>query len=213
MIEKWRPSGHPISLVIGGAECVWDDLDDLEAMMGGPWPGLVVVCNDMAYKAAVCPERHIGRRWTGPLHHWTTLHAEKMGGWKRQREQAGLDMNFATWSAVNRTIIQYHFEGWKDGSSGLYATGVVLKALRIPKALLCGVAMDGTKNTFTGREWASHHRYQKGWTKNRDALTDRVRSMSGWTRLMFGAPTLDWIGLVPSVEPKRSTPPLEENGP
>lgn len=184
------------ALVLGGAACVWDDVDALEAMLGHPWPGVVIVVNDMGYKPG-----HSGRIWDRPVHHWATLHAEKLAAWKRMRQQAGLDMGLLTWSSVRRTVVDRHFQGVTNGSSGLYGVTVALKGLGHPRAIGCGVPMDGRANTFSGRDWAYHVRYRKGWADNEDWLRRRFRAMSGWTRQTFGAPTVDWIGLVYPEKP------------
>jgi len=189
-----------VALVLAGGETLWDDLDDLEAMMGGAWPGVVIVCNDVGFAEAVWPEEHKGRRWDGPLHHWATLHAEKGKRWKQRRGKAGLDMNLTTWSSVRRTIIDRHFAGWTKGSSGLYGVSVALRGLGCPRAIGCGIPMDGGRNTFSGKKWNAFQRYRRGWLDEDNGvpqtLRSRFRSMSGWTRETFGAPTVDWIGLV-----------------
>ena len=180
------------ALVLAGAECVWNDIDALEALIGGPWPGAVFVCNDMAYK-----EGHNGRRWEAPIHHWCTLHAEKLQAWKSMRGKAGLEPIQETWSSVKRTIVKHHFKGFTRGSSGLYTVSVALLACKHPRAVLCGLPMDNSMNTFSGRDWTSCSRYRKGWQQEDAKLRGRVRSFSGWTARTFGVPTVDWIGLVP----------------
>lgn len=179
------------ALVLGGAECVWDDIDALEAMLGHPWPGVVIVVNDMGYKAG-----HNGRVWDRPVHHWATLHAEKLAQWRSQRSKAGLPGRPITWSSVRRTIVDRHFQGWADGSSGLYAVSVALLGLRHPRVVGCGIPLDQRANTFSGREWRSCQRYRRGWNTHAKQIRGRFRSMSGWTRQQFGAPSVDWIGLV-----------------
>ena len=190
---KKHPKGRGTCLVIGGAECVWDDLDELEEMMGEPWPGVVIVVNAMGYERG-----HNGRIYDGPIHHWATLHAEKMGGWKRQRNQAGLPGGYQTWSPVNRTVINHHVTGYSGGSSGYYGSaGVGLSFLRHPRAVLCGIPMDGSPNSFSGQAWKSHNRYLRAWLRDGNKFMGRMKSFSGWTRQTFGVPTLDWISLVP----------------
>jgi len=180
------------ALVLGGGQCVWDDIDALEALMGEPWPGVVLVCNDMGYK-----EGHSGRRWDRPIHHWCTLHAEKLQGWQNQRRNAGLPKIEETWSSVRRTVVKNHFQGITGGSSGLYTVSVALFALGYPRVVTCGIPMDATKNTFSARDWTSFKRYKLGWERDINRLKGRVRSMSGWTAQVLGRPTVDWIGIVP----------------
>lgn len=191
------PSALGTALVLGGGENVWDDIDRLEELMGEPWPGAVFVCNDMGYKKG-----HNGRVWDRRVDHWATLHAEKLGGWQRMRKDAGLPGGFETWSSVRRTVVRNHFQGWTNGSSGLYAVSVALKGVGHPRVILCGIPMDRRKNSFSGREWASYSRYVKGWTTRLEELRGRVRSLSGWTRATFGAPSIEWIGLV-SAPPRK----------
>ena len=186
------PRGRGTALVLGGAECVWDDVDALEALMGGPWPGAVFVCNDMAYK-----QGHNGRRWEAPVHHWCTLHAEKLQAWKGMRKQAGLRPIPETWSSVRRTVVKNHFKGFTRGSSGLYTASVALLACHHPRVVACGLPMDASMNTFSGKDWTSCNRYRRGWQAEHAKLKGRVRSFSGWTARTFGVPTVDWIGLVP----------------
>jgi len=101
-----HPQGQGTCLVIGGAACVWDDLDQLDELMGEPWPGVTIVINTMG-----CEHGHNGRIWDRPVHHWATLHAEKMTRWKQERREAGLPGGYLTWSSVRRTVIDHHFTG------------------------------------------------------------------------------------------------------
>jgi hypothetical protein len=194
MVRKGRPKGRGPVLVLGGGSSLWDDVDALEELIGVPWPGVVIAVNDAGYKKSTT-----GRIWDRPLHHWATLHAEKMAGWKGQREAAGLPGGFQTWSSVRRQVIQNHFSGITNGSSGLYGVTVGLMALRHDRAIACGIPMDASPNTFSGRDWRAHSRYRRGWTQAEAQLMGRVKSMSGWTRKVFGAPTREWIGLVPFI--------------
>lgn len=192
-LQKIR--GRGTALVLGGGYSLWDDLDDLEALMGGPWPGAVLVVNDVG-----CKRGEDGRLWEGPVHHWCTLHAEQFSERKRQRQKLGLSMNFLSWSSVRRTVMDYHFMGWTNGSSGLYAISVAFLALHHPRVVGCGIPMNGQKNLFSGREWKTYQRYVRGWKTENAFLQGRLKSFSGWTRETFGPPTLDWIGLVPAIE-------------
>src|SRR5688572_6460764 len=54
------------ALLLGGADCVWDDVNALESMLGSTWPGIVIAVND------------IGAMWPRRLDHWCSLHMENM---------------------------------------------------------------------------------------------------------------------------------------
>lgn len=187
--------GRGTALILGGGDSLWDDYRELEELMGEPWPGVVLIVNAVGYQKG----EH-GKIWDGPVHHWCTLHAEKFQGWKKQRKARGLSMDFISWSSVRRTVMDVHFVGWTGGSSGFYAVSVALRALRHPRVVLCGIPMDSRKNAFSGREWTAYSRYLRGWQREEENLKGRVKSMSGWTQKTFGAPSLDWIGLVPKAK-------------
>lgn len=187
------------ALVIGGAECVWDDVDALEAMVGR-WSGLVLAVNDVACKR----DERTGRCWPRRIDHFCTLHAEKVAGWKRQRRELVASLGrspdwdfYETWSCGKRAPVDRHFTGMTGGSSGLYAVSVALH-LGCERVVLAGVPVDARRNAFRNEtEWKAYRRYTDGWV-GRDRvplpqLAERVRSMSGWTRSLLGAPTPGWI--------------------
>ena len=186
------------ALIIGGGACVWDDLDALEAMVGR-WRGPVFAVND-----AACRRDVNGRCWTRKIDHFCTLHAEKVARWKQERRKLVLSLGrstewdyFETWSCTKRTPVDHHFSGNTKGSSGLYAVSVAFH-LGHPRVVLCGVPMDNRRNAFRDEtEWKAYRRYTDAWVDRarnaRPEFVDRIRSMSGWTREKFGAPTPEWI--------------------
>lgn len=174
-----------VALCIGGAEGWRAEVEAVEAMVGGAWPGPVLACNDAASEVE-------------PLDHFCTLHAEKLPKWRRIRHEAGRSMHFETWSCARRSVIDHHWDDWTDGSSGLYMVGVALVRLGCPGALVCGVPLDRRPNHFSRRAWKPRA-YFRGWgntdkhPERFEFLSRRLRSMSGWTRERFGAPTPEWI--------------------
>lgn len=179
------------ALVLGGAGCVWEDVDAALAL--GEFSG-VVACND------------VGAAWPGKLDAWVSLHPEKFGIWSAQRVAAGYPFPGAILAheeasgrkglpacVTGRT--NFRFPGQREsGSSGLFALKVALVDLGFDKAVLCGVPMDaGPGHFFDPAAWRAAVSHRRGWHDVIPTLKNKARSMSGWTREQLGAPTSSWI--------------------
>ena len=57
------------ALVLGGASCLWKDLQALGEMLDGRWPYMVLAVNDS------------GWAYRFPIDHWVSLHCEKFEVW------------------------------------------------------------------------------------------------------------------------------------
>ncbi|GLT07987.1 hypothetical protein GCM10007928_02180 [Sulfitobacter porphyrae] len=176
-------------LVLGGAACLWDDVD----AYAGP-VGAVVACNDAGYA------------WPGALAAWVSLHplnwTRPKDAWLAKRDAKGYppaplythDANKAPDGAV---LTPHQFPGCEhSGSSGMFAAKVALIDLCFDQVVLCGIPMAPMKH-FTGLDhWQTAHnrvsplpnRYLKRWRDVPAEFTGRIRSMSGATRDLFGAP-------------------------
>lgn len=180
------------ALALGGAECLWDDLRELEEnVLGEPWPWLVGACNEA------------GADWPRRLDHWASYHPEKFltvcspgagGAWIERRREAGHPDGYTLWSSraeeiVDRTI------GMEGGSSGLLVVRVLLK-VGAERVVLCGMPMDERPHYHDGHggePWDHADMHWKEWERQRDLLAGRVRSMSGRTRRELGYPDREWI--------------------
>lgn len=207
-----------VALVVGGHVDWCDEIDRLEDMIGGRWPGPVVACNDVG---CFLPD----------LDHWVSLHGNKffgpprwveMRGWPLDRRLAALpairrarierfltdrdateplSREFETWSCDNMRELDHHWNRYTGGSSGFYALAVARQALGIDRAVLCGVHMDNEANAFRGAPKWGGNRYHRGWTgKEQDKVTwsrsdieATVRSMGGLTREWFGEPDAEFL--------------------
>jgi hypothetical protein len=191
------------ALVLGGASCVWRDVAVLETLIDGFWPGLVIAVNDVA-----C-------RWPRSLDHWATVHPEKLTspngwrnprggphGWLAQRAALGRPGGFLLWSEWDKAkflnVPHRRLRQWASGSSGLFAVSVAYK-LGCTRVILAGVPMDPRphfrESTLHDHRmgWTSYRAHIKAWRDNQTRLRERTRSLSGTTRAMLGAPTLDWL--------------------
>lgn len=168
------------AVVLGGGDCVWDDVAEL----GKQWP-------QWMQHSVILSVNDIPCLWPARIDHWCTLHPERFPLWVARRKERRYPLGWTSWSPVKRASVQELYRGWSNGSSGLYAVSVALLALRCSPVILCGVPMQPTKHVLRGYPWNQYYRYMKGWTLNRKAMTGRVFSFSGWTRETFGYPRLE----------------------
>lgn len=61
-------------------------------------------------------------------------------------------------------------------------------------AILAGVPMQPERaHYFDNRQWAEATVYHSHWRRYRDRFEGRIKSMSGWTQELLGAPDEEWI--------------------
>ena len=181
-----------IGLVLGGADCIWDDLAALEDATG-PWPGIVVAVNA------------IGALWPRRLDHWATLHPEHMAPWLEARIENGYPAGFTVWA---HELERWHSKKGRDlvdrtlpvprrsGSSGMFGVDVA-RAVGCDRVVLCGVPMSRSPHFGRSDAWRDADTYWQRWEERRADLAPFVRSMSGRTREMLGAPDAAWLEAVP----------------
>src|SRR5258708_2364985 len=73
------------ALVLGGADCVWDDAERAYHLFSGEQPALFLI-NDMISE------------WAGPADYFLTLHPEQAGDWLHKRMANCYPMGAAMWS-------------------------------------------------------------------------------------------------------------------
>lgn len=173
------------ALVIGGADSVWDDVES--ALSIGEFFA-VIACND------------IGAAWPGELDAWVTLHPENMQGWIERRSARGYPP---------AKMIVYHEDkdgspkpdlvtpyNWhrshKSASSGVFAAKVAIE-LGHDRNVLCGVPLTPRPHFDTRGDWLAAMDFHDGLIAAEPYLRGKVRSMSGKTREILGAPTPEWL--------------------
>ena len=181
--------GAPVrtALVLGGAACLHDDI----AAYTGPVDG-VVACNDAG---AECP---------GHLDAWVTLHPAFLltKGWLAKRAERGYPAaaRLVAHDEINRPVhrakfpeglefTDYRFPGQTiSGSSGLFAAKVALMDLGFGRVVLCGVPMVVQPHFYGGEAWRKAEDFRAAWLSVPEEYRARMRSMSGWTRVLCGGP-------------------------
>ena len=186
-----RGPSRTSALVLGGARCVWRDLDAALELFK---PDAVVCVNDVGYEY---PER---------IDYWVTLHPEKFKAWQELRASAGRNTDYIACSHEPNTPLgprdhlpridkwtDYRYPGMTgSGSSGLLAVKVAQEE-GFEKIVLAGIPMQVSEaHFFNGAPWHEHGQFVGAWKIARRFLGN-VRSMSGWTRELLGAPTTEWL--------------------
>ena len=170
------------ALVLGGARSLHKDA---EAALRLFRPDVLIATN------------HAGREWPEPFDHWVSYHVEKFPRWTAEREKRGHPGGYRLWCPKTAAKVLEgvgRLENW-GGSSGLLAAGpLALIVLGCERVVLAGVPLDARGAHFDDpRPWTVAKNYQSAWTRHYPTLRDRVRSMSGWTMELLGAPTEDWL--------------------
>lgn len=185
------PAAHPEwALCVGGASCVWDDVRAWEAQYGGQWDGLIIAAND------------IGSHWPRILDHWVSLHPNKFERWKALRAEQGMPACApVTWGRERRMseprVTDRVLKPWPGGSSGMFAVQVA-RELGCSRIILCGIPMTptphfGQSQEVFGPQWIQAAGHWKAWPRQKHLMDGWVRSMSGRTRELLGAPTMEWL--------------------
>ena len=76
---------HSLALILGGADCVWDDLEAVGRLCDVP-SAVVLAVNDVGYA------------YPGRVDHWCSLHPENFERWEAKRADAMRSM------AIHHTI-------------------------------------------------------------------------------------------------------------
>lgn len=163
--------------VLGGAR---GGLEQLVSLRG---VSAVYACNDAAAE------------YDGELTAFVTLHPEKLPAWLAKRRAPTHSVIAHEQAAGVTRVVDYRFPGMSgSGSSGLFAAKVALEDNPGAGVVLCGVPM--TREPTGYAESTFHNEvdaFTGAWEIAKPYLKDRVRSMSGWTAMLLGMPTPEWL--------------------
>lgn len=175
------------AVVIGGASCVWTDLEAAKAL--GDY-NLLIAINDA------------GAEYPGTVDYWISLHPEKMAQWARKRAENGYQPARQYVAHIGNTNETRRDGGFRvsfsvpytwHGSSGLFACEIALKTLEVDRVVLCGVPMTADPHFFDSEPWNAVKGFWDAWPAALPHIKDKVRSMSGRTKELLGAPTRQWL--------------------
>jgi len=169
------------ALVLGGAACIHTDIEGALMLFT---PDLIIAINDigMIYKN---------------VDHWVTKHPAKFPGWIKGREVNKLPPVPTLWTSDHRKIpggYVIHRTESNDGGSGLLAVRVAVHKLGCTKVVLAGVPLQRQDAHYfsVGIPWKEAGIYRRGWVQAKK-LHPFIKSMSGWTKEILGAPTVEWL--------------------
>lgn len=178
---KLEPSTVTTALLLGGANSLHADMDAATTLFQ---PDLIIATNDA------------GRDWPRKVDHWVSFHCEQFPRWLKEREKLGHPAGAKLWTGQRRGVMAHldieRVPNW-GGSSGLLAVAVGLE-VGVDHMVLCGIPLtpEGEHYNKPGR-WTDAGNYRRGWLTHKHLMGNHVRSMSGWTRQQFGAPTQEWL--------------------
>ncbi len=166
-------------LVLGSAPCIREDVDNAFHLLAQAGTEAEVMAIGMD---AV--------NYLGPIKYFATYHPGDIDEAAKRRKEAGLNTDYLIISHMQygdlvKMIIP--LIGVPSGSSALLGVHAGIK-LGYEKIILCGCPLEG-KNTKGG----SYESFRAGWTAKYAEVKDQTRSLSGWTRELLGAPTLEWV--------------------
>ena len=175
------------AVVIGGASCVWDDLEQAKAL--GDYD-LLIAINDA------------GAEYPGTVDYWITLHPETLPIWTKKRAENGYQPARQYVAHVGNTLetmrnplfhVSFSVPYTWPGSSGLFACEIALKTLEVDRVVLCGVPMNADPHFFDDAPWTAVKGFWDAWPVAYPHIKDKVRSMSGRTQELLGAPSRAWL--------------------
>lgn len=189
------------ALIVGCAANVWDDVKAAKALT--------------TYDAVYCVKQ-IGIQYPDKFDVWATLHPETIDDCEVQRHKLGLPNGYQIVAPLPSELgmhgkkgnvarrVSYHWPGMgSSAGSGIYGAKVALDdgfdkvvLAGIPMSPEAGHFMPGTKNVagqMRGKVWTGHSAFVVGFNYSIPHLMGKVRSMSGHTQKVLGAPTLEWF--------------------
>jgi hypothetical protein len=177
----WRSA-----VIFGRAAGVWDEL---------------AAAREMFEFDATIAVGSAGVDYPGWIDIWVSFHCELFEHWRRERALRGYTLveACAFWSNIQpghgpRSRLPVSRVLCEGGSSGLVACIVATEGLGIQKVVLAGIPMEEARGQYdTGKPWDEATNHQQFWEQNLHRIKGKVRSMSGWTQQLLGAPTPEWF--------------------
>lgn len=135
---------------------------------------------------------YTGDYFPRPFQHWVSLHPDIIAAGRPYKA-----WNFTAHSNRRHKGIDkvWNYETY-GSDSGLFACHVALK-LGYDKIILCGIPLDSSRKFFEMKEMPNHQFDTtvnlQIWRSEVPVFENKIRSMSGNTKEMLGAPTKEWL--------------------
>lgn len=174
-----------LAVAFGSADCVFDDAAAFFAL--GVEPDLILACNDAI---PIVSQLDVA----------CSLHGDRIEEWLLKRELRDLPPAEYVYTKSTGSNPNGHAEfpqmfpgQHKAGSSGMFCVRLALGRFGADKVILCGIPMDRRLHITGGQEWEAWKYHRDGWHQAMPHINDKVRSMSGWTQKLLGAPDEEWL--------------------
>lgn len=179
------------ALVVGCSANVWDEVAAAQSLC--------------TFDAVYCVKL-AGVHWPSRFQVWATLHPEYMDDYEGQRHALGLPNGYEIVAhAECKTMgmhgkkgrisryVSYRWPGMtSSASSGIFAAKVALDD-GYKRVVLAGIPLDNSDHFSRGKPWLQRDSFIRGFEKATPHLIGRVKSMSGHTMEVLGAPTPEWL--------------------
>jgi len=164
-----------ILIITGSAPCVLEDLAPAKTLAASY--DLMAVGLDAVDKY---PER---------IKYVVTYHPKEIKEIAERRAGYG-NTDYLVISHQEKPGVDICIHDWwlPSGSSSLLGVQAAQR-LGYDKIILCGCPLEG-KNS----EGGAYENFHAGWKRHLDKIAPYVRSMSGWTQELLGAPDEQWLG-------------------
>jgi len=183
------------ALVVGSAECVWEDVKN--------------ATNLTTFDRVYCVKM-AGAYWPGHFDFWVTLHPELLPESCKERRLKGLPLGYQTVAPPQNELgvaalgyyadrrVSYCWPGMNaSAGSGIYGAKVALDD-GCDRVVLAGIPMTKMpffyKHRINGtKAWSGLDSFMVGLSQAIGHMRGKVRSMSGRTKELLGAPDAEWF--------------------
>lgn len=168
------------ALIVGGAWCVHDDVVAAQSMFT---PDMIIAINDIG---------GLLQR----VDHWVSMHPDKLlTEWVSQRSRRGFAPAGRYWTAEHLSAPSYFRRVVNPGGGSAGLAVEVARALGAERIVLAGCPLESAPHFFGDKPWSPREveHYRRSWARQKKTWGPFVRSMSGWTRDLYGAPDAEWL--------------------
>lgn len=169
-----------ILVIVGSAPCVGDDIAAFTSAFG---------LQPSAYDLMLIGFDSVDK-CLFPAKYFATYHPTEIQMSQERRAKAGGNTN---WTIISHqqheglVNIIIPLVGVPSGSSALLGVHAGIQE-EYKKIIVCGCPLTGKNDKGNDYEV-----FRKGWEAKLSEIKDYVRSMSGWTKELVGAPTAEWL--------------------